>query len=238
MELKKLNSQNSDFQLAPENAEKKMYLIRVWDIPTRLFHWLLVAWIAFSFITGKIGATAMKYHVLSGFVILVLIVFRLAWGFVGGEQSRFTSFVRGPTAVIRYASSLFRKDSIRHIGHNPLGGWSIIAMLISLLIQAGTGLFANDDILTEGPLFGWVSKQTSDWLTGIHQLNQKVLLVLIAIHICAVLFYLIAKRENLITPMITGTKVWHQKQDSSWGNPVLALILAAATAFAAYIIIY
>jgi cytochrome b len=111
-------------------------------------------------------------------------------------------------------------------------------MLISLLIQAGTGLFANDDILTEGPLFGWVSKRTSDWLTGIHHLNQKVLLVLIVIHVGAVFFYLIARRENLISPMITGTKVWHQKQDSSWGNPVLALIIAAAAWAAAYMIMY
>jgi cytochrome b len=125
-----------------------------------------------------------------------------------------------------------------YIGHNPLGGWSIIAMLISLLIQAGTGLFANDDILTEGPLSGWVSKETSDWLTGIHHLNQNVLLVLIAVHICAILFYLIARRENLISPMITGTKAWHKKLTSSWGNPALALIIAAAVAIVAYIVIY
>jgi cytochrome b len=233
-----MNSRKSDFQSSRENAEKKMYSIRVWDIPTRLFHWLLVALVVFSFFTGKIGGTAMQYHVWSGFAILVLVVFRLAWGFVGGRQSRFATFVKGPAAVIRYASSLLSRDSMRHIGHNPLGGWSIIAMLTSILIQAGTGLFANDDILTEGPLYGLVSKKTSDWLTGVHHLNQKILLVLVVIHICAVLFYLIAKRENLITPMITGTKIWHQDQDSAWGNPVKALIIAAVVAVASYVIIY
>jgi cytochrome b len=111
-------------------------------------------------------------------------------------------------------------------------------MLISLLIQAGTGLFANDDILTEGPLYNLVSKQTSDWLTGVHLLNQKVLMVLVAIHICAVMFYLIAKRENLMKPMINGNKLWHQPLDSSWGNPALALLLAAVVAAVAYVAIY
>jgi cytochrome b len=146
--------------------------------------------------------------------------------------------VKGPATVVRYASSLLRKDSTRHIGHNPLGGWSIIAMLIALLIQAGTGLFANDDILTEGPLYDWVGKQTSDWLTSVHLLNQKVLLVLVAVHVCAIIFYLIAKRENLIKPMISGQKLWHQPLDSSWGNPAVALIIAAVTALVAYVMIY
>jgi cytochrome b len=233
-----MNHRKSDIQPTPENAVKKVYSIRVWDIPTRLFHWLLVALVVFSFSTGKIGGTALKYHEWSGFAIIVLVVFRLVWGFMGGQQSRFISFVKGPATVIRYAASLLRRDSTRHIGHNPLGGWSIIAMLISLFIQAGTGLFANDDIFFEGPLSGFVSKKASDWLTGIHHLNQKVLLILVVIHICAVLFYLIVKRENLIKPMITGTKIWHQSQDCSWGNPALALILAVVVAVAAYMIIY
>jgi cytochrome b len=111
-------------------------------------------------------------------------------------------------------------------------------MLISLLVQVGTGLFANDDILTEGPLYAWVSKQTSDWLTGVHHLNQKVLLVLVLIHIAAVVFYLVARRENLIKPMITGYKAWGKNIDSSPGNPALALLVAALVAAAAYVIIY
>jgi cytochrome b len=214
-----------------------MYSIQVWDIPTRLFHWILVGLLIFSYITGKIGLTAMRYHEWSGFAILVLVVFRLVWGFIGGQHSRFSNFVKGPAAVIQYASSLLRKDSKPHIGHNPLGGWSILAMLISLLIQVGTGLFANDDILTEGPLYAMVSKQTSDWLTGIHHLNQKLLIVLVLIHIAAVFYYLIAKRQNLIKPMISGNKTWQKNIDSTLGNPAIAVLLVVAVAAVAYVII-
>ena len=229
---------NSNYRSTAVNTEKKLYSIQVWDIPTRLFHWLLVGLVIFSFITGKIGITAMRYHEWSGFAILVLVVFRLTWGFVGGQHSRFINFVKGPETVARYASSLLKTDSKPHIGHNPLGGWSVLAMLISILIQVGTGLFANDDILTEGPLYALVSKQTSDWLTGVHLLNQKILLVLVLIHIAAVIFYLIAKRENLIKPMITGNKIRQKEIESTQGNPALALLLAAAAAVLAYLLIY
>jgi cytochrome b len=233
-----MRNEKSDSQSAKANTEKKMYSIQVWDIPTRLFHWILVGLVVLSFITGKIGVTAMRYHEWSGFAILVLVVFRIMWGFIGGQQSRFSNFVKGPAAVIRYASSLLRKDSVQHIGHNPLGGWSILAMLISLLIQVGTGLFANDDILTEGPLYALVSKQTSDWLTGVHHLNQKILLVLVLIHIAAAIFYLIAKRENLIKPMISGNKIWQKNIDSTLGNPAIAVLLVVVVAAVAYVIIY
>jgi cytochrome b len=229
---------NFDNQSKKNRTEEKMYPVRVWDTPTRLFHWLLVGLVIFSLITGKIGISAMQYHEWSGFAILVLVGFRLVWGFIGGQQTRFSTFIKGPATVIRYASSLLREDSKRHLGHNPLGGWSIIAMLASLLIQIGTGLFANDDILTEGPLYALVSKETSDWLTGVHHLNLKVLMILVAIHICAVMFYLIAKRENLISPMITGSKLWHQPLDSARGNPALALLLVAVMAAVAYVAIY
>ena len=225
-------------QPSAENSAKKMYSIRVWDLPTRLFHWLLVGLVIFSFATGKIGISAMRYHEWSGFAILVLVVFRIVWGFVGGRQSRFIAFVKSPGAVIRYAASLLNKTSPSHIGHNPLGGWSILAMLTSLLIQVSTGLFANDDILTEGPLYALVSKQTSDWLTDVHLMNQKVLLVLVLIHIAAVVFYLVVRRENLIKPMITGDKPWENYVESSRGNPALAILMAAVVAAVAYVIIY
>jgi cytochrome b len=233
-----MNNRKSDFKSDPKNAEEKLYSIRVWDLPTRLFHWLLVALVIFSFVTGKIGVTVMQYHEWCGFAILVLIAFRLVWGFIGGKQSRFSTFVKGPSTVIRYASSIMTKNSAPYVGHNPLGGWSIVVMLTSLLIQAGTGLFANDDILTDGPLYNLVSKNTSDWLTGVHRLNQKVLMVLVAIHICAVIFHLVVKRENLIKPMITGNKLWDQPRDSTWGNPLLALFLAVLAGIVTYLIIY
>ena len=233
-----MKNKSTDFQSTKENTEEKVYSIQVWDIPTRLFHWLLVGLVILSFITGKIGISAMKYHEWSGFGILVLLGFRLVWGFMGGQQSRFGSFVKGPATVFPYTLSLLRKGTISHIGHNPLGGWSIIAMLVSLIIQVGTGLFANDDILTEGPLYPLVSKETSDWLTGVHYLNQSVLLILIAIHIGAVIFYLLAKGDNLIKPMITGNKLWHQAHDSTQGHPAIAFLLVVVIAAVAYMIIY
>lgn len=233
-----MKNYNSDNQSTKKSTEKKMYPVKVWDSPTRLFHWLLVGLVIFSLITGNIGISAMKYHEWSGFAILVLVGFRLVWGFTGGRYSRFSNFVKSPATAIRYALTLLKKDSKPHVGHNPLGGWSIIAILVSLLIQVGTGLFANDDILTEGPLYALVSKETSDWLTGVHHLNLKVLMILVVIHICAVMFYLVAKRENLIKPMITGSKLWHQPLESARGNPVLALLLLVVTAAVAYVAIY
>lgn len=233
-----MRNNKSEIQSVNESTGQKLHSIQVWDIPTRIFHWLLVGLVISSFVTGKIGGTAMKYHELSGFAVLSLVVFRLAWGFIGGQQSRFSAFIKGPATVFHYASSLPRKDSTPCVGHNPLGGWSIIAMLISLFLQAGTGLFANDDILTEGPLYDLISKQTSDWLTGMHHLNQTVLMGLVALHIGAIMFYLFVKRENLLIPMITGKKTWDHKIESSYGNPIGALLLAVGVTAVAYLLIY
>jgi len=191
-----------------QNTATPARIILVWDFPTRLFHWLLVIFVIISFVTGTIGGNTMQYHQCSGFAVLVLILFRLIWGVVGSGESRFVAFVRGPSAVLRYAMTLLRRDSPHYLGHNPLGGWSIIAMLSALLVQAATGLFANDDIATQGPLYGWVSKATSDELTRIHRLNQEVIIVLVSIHVLALLFYFFYKRENLLKPMITGIKQW------------------------------
>ncbi len=152
------------------------------------------------------GFDTMNYHLWGGHAVLALVLFRLIWGFVGSDTARFRDFVRGPGAVLAYVKALARGDAPRYLGHNPLGGWSIVAMLILLLAQAVTGLFANDDIFIEGPLYSWVSKGTSDWLTTIHKLNFDLLLILIAVHLGAVLFYLLVKRENLIHPMLSGHK--------------------------------
>jgi cytochrome b len=182
--------------------------IRVWDLPTRLFHWLLVGFVALSFVSGRTGGNAMRYHLWSGEVILGLILFRLVWGLVGGRHARFVDFVRGPAATARYAQAFWRRQAPRHLGHNPLGGWSILAMLACLLFQAVTGMFANDDILTEGPLMPWVGKATSDLLTRLHLANQRLLVALVALHLAAIAFYFL-RGENLVQAMITGQKVWH-----------------------------
>jgi cytochrome b len=180
-------------------------VVKVWDLPTRLFHWTLVALMIVQWLTAEESST-MGYHVWGGYAVLALVLFRLIWGFVGSETARFSDFVRGPDAALEYVRALLRGETPHYLGHNPLGAWSIVAMLVLLLVQAGTGLFANDDILIEGPLYAWVSKDTSDWLTTIHKLNFNLLLLVIAVHLSAVLFYLLVKRENLIHPMLSGRK--------------------------------
>src|SRR5512133_1723758 len=152
-----------------------MNRILVWDLPLRLFHWLLVLLVVVSVVSAKIGGNAMQIHLLSGYAILSLVLFRILWGFLGGAHARFASFVRGPAAVIAYLRALPRHQAGQHLGHNPAGAWSVIVMLIVLLAQAGTGLFSNDDIATEGPLAKLVSKALSDRITGAHHLNVKLL---------------------------------------------------------------
>lgn len=215
-------------------TKSQQRLVRVWDLPTRLFHWSLVALVTVSYVTAEIGGNAMLYHEWSGLTILVLILFRIFWGFVGSRPSRFVEFLRGPTAVFGYASALLHNRATRHFGHNPLGGWSIMAMLLALFVQAGTGLFANDDIATEGPLYGWVSKAASDGFTRIHKMNQEFLIILVGIHVLAVIFYLVVKRENLLRPMITGVKPWSGKVEPAEGRTFRAAIIFGLAALAVY----
>ena len=181
---------------------------KVWDLPVRIFHWLLAALVLFQVVTASIGGNAMVYHERGGYTILALVLFRISWGFLGGRHARFSDFVRGPAAVRAYARELLRGEAQRYVGHNPLGGWSVVAMLASLLLQGATGLFANDDVMLEGPLVKHVSKAVSDAVTRVHDVNAVVLLVLVCIHVAAVFYYLLGKREDLIRPMLTGKKAW------------------------------
>jgi cytochrome b len=226
-----------------ENTKKEScsaypHQIRVWDLPTRLFHWLIVIFVVISFTTGMVGGNWMSYHLKSGYIILTLLLFRLSWGFWGGRYSRFVSFVRGPIAVMRYAKTLLRKDTPKLLGHNPMGGWSVMAMLAALLVQVGTGLFANDDIATQGPLYGWVSKATSDWLTGIHIFNKGMILFLVSLHLSAVLFYLLIKHDNLIVPMVTGRRPWSEDAPSSIYKIWQAVLTAALSVTVVYWVVH
>ena len=212
--------------------------VRIWDLPVRLFHWLLLLLVCFSWYCGEQGI--MDWHKRSGYAILTLLLFRLAWGLVGSTTARFGSFVKGPAAALAYARALRAGTPLPSLGHNPLGGWMVVALLAVLLLQAGTGLFANDDILTEGPLAKLVSKDASDWLTGIHEANFNLLLVLVALHIAAALFYFFVKGENLILPMITGRKRIEAKASGlRFRSPFLALVaLALAAALVWWIVTF
>jgi cytochrome b len=232
-----MRSQNVN---APDSSgHGDVHPVKVWDLPIRLFHWLLVALVITSFVTGNMGGNAMQNHVRSGYAILVLLLFRILWGVAGSHTTRFRSFLHSPAAAWRYARQLLKKDYPRHLGHNPLGGWSIVAMLLALMLQAATGLFADDGILTRGPLALRVSGETSSLLTLVHMLNRYLIVALVALHVLAVLFYLVVKRDNLITPMITGVKQWRGRPDPpvhlapTW----LAALIAALAALAVYLLV-
>jgi cytochrome b len=176
--------------------------VRIWDLPTRLFHWLLLVLVVTSFVTGKIGGNAMLWHMWSGYAILTLTVFRILWGLAGSHYALFSTFVRGPREVL----AALRGGATPTVGHNPLGALSVLALLAVLLLQAVTGLFANDDIATEGPLAKLVSGAFSALATRIHAFNEYVILSLVALHLAAIAFYFFAKRDNLVKPMLTGDK--------------------------------
>ncbi len=224
--------------MADKNAMQQT--VKVWDLPTRLFHWILVALMIAQWFSAESSDT-MTYHVWGGYAVLSLVLFRLIWGFVGSETARFSHFVRGPGTALDYVKALQRGETPFYLGHNPMGGWSILAMLALLLIQAGTGLFASDDIMIEGPLYSAVSKDASEWLTTIHRLNFNLLLAMIAIHLLAVLFYLLVKRENLIHPMLSGRKHLAPELVSAiprMVSPWLGLAALAAAGIAVWLLVH
>lgn len=184
-----------------------MNKIRIWDIPVRLFHWTLVVLVTVSCYTGLTGGfEEMDYHMKSGYAILTLVTFRVLWGIFGSYYARFATFVRGPGAVTSHVRALLKGKLVPHAGHNPLGALSVLSLLLVLLVQAGTGLFANDEIFTEGPLANLVSYDTSRTLTSIHKTNYWVIAGLVGLHVLAIAFYELANGERLLLPMITGKK--------------------------------
>jgi cytochrome b len=187
--------------------------IRVWDIPVRVFHWSLVICILGLFITAQLGGNWMEWHKKFGFVVLGLVSFRIVWGFAGSYHARFVNFVRGPQTVIGYFKGLLKNEAPHFLGHNPMGALSVVVLLASLLFQAVTGLFSNDDILLEGPYASVVSKATSDFLTKLHHLNSDLLLILIGVHLAAIAFYFFKKKENLVKPMLNGEKTANSSID-------------------------
>ena len=207
--------------------------VRVWDLPVRLFHWVLVALLAASWITAEAGIQYMTWHMRCGYAILALVLFRLLWGFVGSPYARCGSFVAGVPAAWRYVRSWFSARPLRYAGHNPLGGWMVLALLLLIAAQAATGLFATDDIFNDGPLNRLVSNDTADTLTGWHHLIFNLLLVAAALHVLAVALYLLVKRDNLVLPMVTGRKAddgLHHVQAARRVPWWRAGILAAASA--------
>jgi cytochrome b len=178
----------------------------VWDLPVRVIHWSLLFAVIGSWLTHELEGDWFAWHVRCGYAVLILVSTRLLWGIVGTRHARFSDFVRGPSAIAHYARSLRSGQAQQYVGHNPLGALMVLALLALLLAQALTGLFANDEILNTGPLYGYVSDALSKRLTGIHHLVFDLIEIAVALHVSAALFYLLVKKDNLILPMLTGKK--------------------------------
>ncbi|MBM4233374.1 MAG: cytochrome B [Gammaproteobacteria bacterium] len=187
--------------------------VLVWDPWVRLTHWGLAMLVAGAWLTRELEGDWFVWHTRLGYAVLVLVVTRILWGFVGSKHARFADFIRGPRAIIAYIKAVSCERPSGHkllcqnpLGHNPLGALMIIAFLVLLLVQALTGLFANDQVFETGPLFGYIAIETSDRLTTLHKQIFDWIMAAIGVHVAAALFYLWIKRENLILPMITGRK--------------------------------
>lgn len=211
--------------------------LKIWDLPTRLFHWsLLLLVVACWWTAGEDGD--IDWHMRCGYAVLVLLLFRLVWGVLGSTTARFASFVASPRRVLEYLINA-RKNDLPHIGHNPAGGWMVIVLLLILLGITASGLFANDDIMSEGPLAHHVSEGLSDLATAWHEKGFYTLLVLVALHVGAIAFYLLVKKDNLVRPMLTGDKPLPQGVDapelhmrSAW----LALVMLGGAAGAVWLL--
>lgn len=179
--------------------------LRVWDLPTRIFHWSLVLCVLGLVITGQLGGAALAWHFRLGYAVLTLLLFRLLWGFVGGHWSRFTSFTHSPAALLRYLRG--QGEPALSVGHSPLGMLSVFAMLFFLLLQVGSGLISDDEIASSGPLARFAAAALVSQATSYHkEIGKLILIALVLLHVAAVLFYLWRKHINLIRPMLHGDK--------------------------------
>jgi cytochrome b len=200
--------------------------VRVWDAPTRLFHWAIVALVCVSWLAES--ANWMSLHFLSGYSVLAALLFRSAWGLVGSDTARFSHFLKSPWAAFHHLSRLHQREPDTEVGHNAVGGWMVLLMLTLLAVQVVTGLCANDDIAREGPLAKYVGKSWSDWLSVVHGINFTLIQIAVVLHVLAIVTYAALKRHDLVRPMITGTK----QLPAAMSGPRIAHPMLAVVVFA------
>lgn len=210
--------------------------VKVWDLPTRLFHWSLVLSVAFMWFSAEEGGDWLVWHLRCGLFILALLVFRVCWGLWGSDTARFAQFVK-PAQIGRYLSG--RLNENEQPGHNPLGALMVLALLGALFFQVGTGLFAADGntFTNPGYLNSLVSEDSGDAIRSLHMQFFNVLLALVAVHVFTIFFYKIFKKHNLITPMITGYKYLEGKTADLKFAGVGKFIAAAAIALAVVLMV-
>jgi len=199
--------------------------VEVWDAPIRLFHWGIVFFFLVSY--TSISLDWIRLHFLSGYCMLTLLLFRLAWGVIGSDSARFSTFLRPPEAGLRHLRRLLVREPDTEVGHNAAGGWMVILLLLLLGLQVGTGLFSNEDGKVFAPLAGLVGRSVSDTLAAVHGFNFNLLLGAVILHLCAIAAYRVLKGQDLVRPMLTGRKIL----PASLPAPLLRSPLLAVAAF-------
>ena len=208
------------------SASSPLHTVRIWDLPTRVFHWALALCIVGLLVTGNVGGNAMVWHFRIGLTVLALLLFRLMWGLVGGRWSRFATFIYSPRSIINYLKGRGKPE--HSVGHTPAGAGSVFALLAALLAQVGSGLISDDEIASAGPLVRFVSSATSNIATNYHKnIGKWIILALVILHIAAIAFYL-WRKHNLIKPMLHGDKqlpmVVPASTDTA-GTRIMALVI-------------
>lgn len=216
-----------------------MFNVRIWDLPTRLFHWLLAICVLGLVVTGQFGGNAMVWHFRLGYTVLTLLLFRLVWGLTGGHWSRWTQLPMAPTQVLGYLFG--RSTGHAWAGHNPAGSWSLVLMLVWLLLQVSTGLVSDDEIANAGPLSALVSGAIVSAATAWHKgLGKGVLFALVLVHVAAIVWYQIRKKEALTPAMLHGNKVLHEpvqpSRDDLSSRLLAVVLLLACAAFVRWLI--
>lgn len=209
----------------------------VWDLPLRVFHWLLVISLIASWVTAKLGIDWRQVHMWLGYWMMGLIIFRVLWGFVGPRHARFASFLPTPARLWRYTIASIKGTAVETVGHNPLGSLMVVLMLLLLSFQVGTGLFSTDDIIWTGPWNPAVSSATARYLTRLHHFNFSLIEAAIALHLIAIAFHWLVKKHNLVIPMVIGKKeasLVPPGQEITSSRLWLAVIVIAVSAAAAY----
>lgn len=213
--------------------DQPLVKVRVWDGWIRLVHWSIVVLMAVSWWSIETGK--MRLHYLSGYAVLTLVLFRIAWGFVGSDTARFGRFLRSPLEALRHLAHFPKREPDREVGHNAAGGWMVLVLLGLLLAQPLTGLFADSGYGDYGPLAKQVASETSDWLTGLHHRNFNLILLAAGLHVLAVFAYAFVKRHDLVRPMVLGWKRLPAAMPAPrLGSPLLGAALLGVAALAVY----
>jgi len=206
--------------------------VLVWDLPTRLFHWLTVVLVLTAYVTQRLNW--MDLHVRAGTALLALLLFRLAWGFLGSETARFARFMTAPRAALHHLAHVFRREPDAQIGHNPAGGWMVLLLLALLLGEVLTGILDNNDVADAGPLTNLMPAWLANTITGLHALLWDALLAAVVLHLAAIAVYAVAKGHHLLRPMFSGRKqLPAPATPPRIASSVLALVVLAASVVAA-----